>query len=144
MLLYRELFRRLKGSFFPPWSYRACCGLLVLLDISAFVGLIWYFLLRRIAPVDPILLTQIATGYLLLVIILIFISIFYGKLMSVRVATMFYLSIGLFFLVTGIQSGRGLDFPVWPWIIVWLVTLWVLLMHFAKEFASGEKENPQD
>lgn len=143
MLLYRELFRRLKGGFHPAWSYRACCGLLVALDLFGFIGLLWYFLLRAYLAIPPMLLTRVAAGYLLLVLLLIFIALKYGRLVSVRVATMFYLSVGLFFLLAGVQEGRGLEIPVWPWIFVWIVTLGVLLVNFMRELVPNENETPR-
>lgn len=144
MFIFRELLRHLKGSFEPSWSFRACCLLLLVLDVSGFMALMWYFFLRESNPLEPVFITIFASVYLFGVLVLFIISVFFGKLMSVRVATMFYFSVGGFLLATGIQQGKGLEFPVFPWIIIWCITLGILFQNVASEFASLKTKTPQD
>ena len=143
MLLYRELFRRLKAGFHALWSYRLCCTLLVSLDVSSVLGFVWYFFFRETVSVAPEILVILAVLYLIFVGTLFFIAMTFGKLVSVRVATMFYLTVGLFFLVTGLYADMEQEFPLWPWLIVWLATLLILLFNFAREFTEGQNKTPQ-
>ena len=143
MLLYRELFRRLKAGFHALWSYRLCCILLVSLDISAVVGFVWYFFFRESVSVAPATLTILAVLYLIFVGALFFIAMAFGKLVSVRVATMFYLTVGLFFLVTGLYADMDQEFQLWPWVLLWITTLMILLFNFAREFTEGQDKTPQ-
>ncbi len=135
---------RLRESFSSTASYRTCCFLLILLDSCAFIGLIWYFFLRKSFPVSPEFLIGISIVFLACTGLHAFVATWFGRLQTVRAAAMFYCTVGLFFLVTGLMGSQGKEFSVWPWVIVWIATLGVLLGYAAKELILDKSKAPHE
>ena len=143
MLAFREIFSHLRRGFEQKWAYISGLVLLSVLDPVAFIGVIWFFFFSGRFPIRPVILEIIAGIYLILTVLLGAIAFQFGTHRSVRATSILYLSIGIFFLMKGTLDRSGRDFEVWPWIIVWVVILVVVLTNFARE-QSELKENPQD
>jgi len=66
-----------------------------------------------------------------------------GKLKTVQTASLFYGSVGLYFLLSGYYGLDNREFSRWPWFVVWAVTLIIVLVNFSNEYAKN-KEIPHD
>jgi hypothetical protein len=143
VLAFREIFSHLRRGFERKWAYISAVVLLSILDPVAFVAIIWFFFFSHGYPIRPVILEIMSAVYLILTVILGIIAFQLGTHRSVRATSILYLSIGIFFLMKGTLDRSGRDFSVWPWIIVWVAILVVVLTNFARE-QSELKENPQD
>ena len=139
MLAFNEMLRHIREGFPSRWNQVLTVALLFVLDFSSFIGLIWWFLLRRDYPLVPEALTVLASIYLACTVILGILAFFFGKLSSVRTAVLFYLSVGLFFHLSGTLGESGKVFSPWPWIILWIFILAVTLTTFSREYYGKEK-----
>jgi hypothetical protein len=142
MYFFKEMLAYLRTGFVNRWTFIAAVILLSLLDPITFVGIVWYFLLRQLLPIEPNLLILISHVYLSAAILMGILSIL-GRLKAVRAVSLFYISVGLFFLLTGMFAADGKEFAAWPWIILWMTTLVVTLRQFGTEFRIDKKETPE-
>jgi hypothetical protein len=143
MLAFREMLGHIRNGFPSRWTSVLTISLLSVLDFISFIGLIWWFAIKGDFPLIPGAITILATIYLACVAILGILAFGFGKLRSVRAAVLFYLSIGLFFLLAGILGLSGRIFSPWPWILIWIFTLGVVLTNFSREY-YGQKKSPDD
>lgn len=144
MSFFRELLLHLRAGFSSTWSFLLACVLLAVLDIATLVGLIWYVFFRERLPLTSEALTLFAGGYLICVALLLVLATGFGRLMSIRMTALFYGSIGLFFFVHGMLGQSGRDFATWPWVIVCLLSLGVVVTQLARELSSGQNETPHE
>lgn len=143
MLAFREMLAHIRNGFPSTWSSTLTIALLSILDFTSFVGLIWWFVLRGEFPLFPRVIAISAVIYLACVMILGILAFGFGKLRSVRVAVLFYCSIGLFFFLAGVLGMSDRIFSPWPWVLIWLFTLWMVLSNFTREF-QGQKNSPEE
>lgn len=143
MLAFREMLKHIRDGFPSRWTSVLTIALLTILDFVSFVGLIWWFILRAEFSLLPEILTVLAVIYLGCTGILAIMAFGFGKLRSVRAAVLFYLSIGLFFLLAGLLESSGKTFSPLPWVILWVFTLGVVLSSFSGEF-YGKEKSPKD
>lgn len=140
---FRTLSRFLRRGFPSRRKFVAVLALLVILDSAAFLGLVWFFFLKTLLPVAPQPLLWISVVYLLLVLLLAVLSLG-GQLNSLKAVVLFYLSVGLFFMLRGLLEIQGRVFSVWPWILVWVATLALTVQRFGLEWSEEEKEPPRE
>lgn len=143
MLAFKEIFVHLRQGFKRRWAYLSAIVLFCILDPAAFVGIIWFFFFSERYPVRPVILEILSGVYLILTGILGIIAFFYGIHRSVKATFMLYASIGIFFFLKGMLDRSGRDFAVWPWGLLWIIILIIILTNFAREQSELNK-NPQD
>ena len=142
MFFLKEMIRYLRGGFKARWAFVTAAVLLSILDPTTFSSIAWYFLFRQFLPIPPAILIGLAQIYLVLAIIMAGVSLV-GRRSAVRTVTLFYISVGLFFLLNGWFGLSGREFGVWPWVLVWVATLGVMVSQFSREFEPGENKTPE-
>jgi hypothetical protein len=133
MIALRQIVSMLREGFPSRGTWLAAAVLLVLLDTTTFLGLIWRFLLRDALPASPGALIVASLIYLLLVTDLAFLAFGFGRLRCIRAAVWFYLSVGLYFLASGVLARMSREIATWPWVLVWIVTLIQVVVIFSGE-----------
>jgi hypothetical protein len=68
----------------------------------------------------------------------------FSRLRSIQTASLFYLTVGLFFLLHALLGSTGREFALWPWIIVWGASLLTALVQFGREFNLEQHETPHE
>lgn len=144
VLAFRQLFSHLREGFSTAWAFYAACVLLTALDAGALFSLVWFFLFRSILPVRPETIMWLGAAYVLLAALSGCLAVIFSRLRSVQTATLFYLTVGVFFALHGLLSSADREFALWPWVLLWAVTLTVVLVQFGREFASQENETPHE
>ena len=142
MFFLKEMVRYLRGGFKDSWAFVAAVILLSILDPTTFSSIAWYFLFRGLLPLQPATLTMLAQIYLVVATVMALISLL-GRRSAVRTVTLFYISVGLFFLLNGWFGMSGREFAAWPWVLVWVATLGVTVSQFSREYEVGENKTPQ-
>jgi len=138
MMGFRKIFEHLGSGFSQRWAWLTAAGLMIILDPVTIIGLIWFFVFSGRYPLEPSVLTWLASLYLLLAVVLVVISFIYGRLESIQTTGLFYMSVGIFFLLRGVMGTSGTDFSNWPWIIVWMAILVLIFSHFGKELEKPD------
>jgi len=144
MIALRQIVSMLREGFPSRGTWLAAAVLLVVLDATTVLGLIWRFLLRDALPASPGVLTVVALVYLVAVMDLAFLAFGFGKLRCIRAAVWFYLSVGLYFLASGVLGGMSREIATWPWVLVWIVTLIQVVVIFSREIDGGEIDHPNE
>lgn len=140
MLILKRLLHWLRLGFNDKPSFVIAVILLSLLDPFAFLGLLWFFLFQNVLAVESEILLRLALVYVILCICFGFVSI-RSKNATLKYSTMFYLSVGLFFILKGWFGISGKTFSPFPWIILWVFSLYSVIQQFGREYVLVEKEN---
>ena len=135
----RETLNYLRSGFKTRWSFIIALAMLTILDTFAFAGIIWFFLLKTIFPIPAQTLTIIGGAYLACASAMALLSLF-CSLNAVRALSVFYVSVGIFFLLYGEFESSGLEFKTWPWAVLWVVTILIAGSQFSKEYKPEENE----
>jgi len=142
MFFLREIYSHLRAGFRSETSFLMACILLGVLDLGAVVGMIWYFFFRWDVPINPSILMAVSSLYLLCAWMVAMLATRFSRLLSVRAVALFYISVGLFFLLFGFMDLGGRMIAVWPWAVMWVVTLAVVLANLGREFDTGRPNQP--
>ena len=142
MFAFREMLKYLRKGFANDWAFVAVVIFLSLLDPSTVAGIVWFFLFRDTLKIDPSVIVRMAEVYLAMASGLGIVSTIFGKLGAVRAVSLFYISVGLFFLLKGIMEESGREFQTWPWVLVWIATLATTISQFGREYKPGNEKPP--
>jgi hypothetical protein len=143
MYLFKEMLGYLRKGFASGWAFVTVVIILSILDPCTFLGIGWFFLFRDTLKIDPAMLVRLAEVYLVLASVLGLISTVFGKLGAIRAVSLFYISVGLFFLLKGVLEMSGRDFQTWPWVLVWIATLGTTISQFGREYEFGHEKPPR-
>jgi len=141
--LLRETLNYLRNGFKSKWSFVVALIMLIFLDIFAFAGIIWFFLLKSIFPIPTQTLTILGGAYLACASAMALLSLL-CSLNAVRALSVFYVSVGIFFLLYGEFESSGLEFKTWPWVVLWVITILIAGSQFSKEYKPEENEKPSN
>lgn len=144
MFFLREIYSHLRAGFRSETSFLLACTLLVILDCGAVIGLIWYFFFRNSARLDSSILLGISCVYVMCAWMVAMLATRFSRLMSIRAASLFYISVGLFFLLYSLMDLGGKIIAIWPWGVLWVFTIGVILSNLGHEFTTGRPNEPRE
>jgi hypothetical protein len=133
MVIFKEIVEYLKSGYKSRAVFLLTLTLLTILDPVAFAGLVWVLFFAKVAPLSSQFLIVASGVYLGLVSILL-VATTNTSLKALKSIALFYLSIGIFFLLKGWMESMGKEFELWPWLLVWIASLGYSLSLFISEW----------
>jgi hypothetical protein len=138
MNFWMEMLAYLKGGFTNRPAFICSTLLLMILDPISFLSLVWIAFLQRSMPVAPATLAVFSGIYLILTLLLGALALT-GRLRALKAVVVYYFSIGLYLFLKGWMGMSGQEFGAWPWVIVWVGTLWLTISRFSIDWLAYEK-----
>jgi hypothetical protein len=109
--------------------------LMVALELSTYVFLIWYFFLRDTFPVPPLSLIVAGGIYTLLALAFLLVN-FTGRMLCFKVLGFFYLAVAIFFPLKGLMYLQERDFNPWGFYLLWIALIIVSFREIALELGA--------